>query len=173
MKIRRAGRPAPGGAFFPVGEWRLISLLFLVIVVALLCLARFALGGVAKLWAAENAISTAREAARVGAEMADRSTVYPAGTCMGGQAQAIAAARAYLAAAGKPGTVTAAGPGAIQVTVTITGPSAILSLIDAPPVTATGEATVNLVTGALGTSGAAGSSRGPQGARQRAAGPGG
>ncbi len=151
VRIRQRRFPgSTGGRLIPRGDQGSISLFLIILLPALLCLAGLVIDGGTKLRAAENAISIAQEAARAGAGMVDRSTAYATGRFVVDQAQAIAAARAYLAAAGTPGTVTAAGPNAIRVTVTITEQPAVLSLIGVGPMTSTGQATANLVTGVTG-----------------------
>ena len=79
--------------------------------VALIALAGIVIDGGTKLRAAENADAVAQEAARAGAGMVNQSTAYATGTFVVDRAQAITAARAYLAAGGYQGTVTAKRPG--------------------------------------------------------------
>ncbi len=132
------------------GERGSVTLLFAILFPVLLALAGPLIDGGAKLRAAENATAAAEEAARAGAGMVNRSTAYATGRFTVDQAQAIGAARAYLASAGDPGTVTAAGATAIRVTVTITQPTTVLSVIGIDSMTSTGSATADLVTGVTG-----------------------
>jgi Flp pilus assembly protein TadG len=127
-----------------------ITLMLAALGVALIALAGIVIDGGAKLRAAENADAVAQEAARAGAGMVDQSAAYAHGTFVVDQAQAISAARAYLAAGGFRGTVTASGREAIQVRVTITQPTRVLSIIDINSMTSTGSATASLVTGVTG-----------------------
>ena len=72
--------------------------------------------------------------------------------------QAIAAARAYLAAAatafrpdgGLNGTVAVQGRDSIRVTVTVSEPTSVLSIIGIDSMSSTGAATAALVTGVTG-----------------------
>jgi Flp pilus assembly protein TadG len=127
-----------------------ITLMLAALGVALIALAGIVIDGGAKLRAAENADAVAQEAARAGAGMVNQSTAYANGTFVVDQAQAIAAARAYLAAGRFQGTVTARGREAIRVTVTITKPTSILSIIGIDSMTSAGSATASLVTGVTG-----------------------
>jgi Flp pilus assembly protein TadG len=127
-----------------------ITLMLAALGVALIALAGIVIDGGAKLRAAENADAVAQEAARAGAGMVNQSTAYATGTFVVDQAQAITAARAYLAAGRYQGTVTAKGRDAIQVTVTVTKPTSVLSVIGIDSMTSTGSATASLVTGVTG-----------------------
>jgi Flp pilus assembly protein TadG len=123
--------------------------------VALIALAGIVIDGGVKLRAAENANAVAQEAARAGAGMVNQSTAYSTGTFVVDQAQAIAAARAYLATARVHGTitqstVTAQGREAIRVTVTVTEPTIVLSIIGISSMSSPGTATASLVTGVTG-----------------------
>jgi Flp pilus assembly protein TadG len=127
-----------------------ITLMLAALGVALIALAGIVIDGGTKLRAAENADAVAQEAARAGAGMVDQSTAYAHGTFVVDQAQAISAARGYLTAGGFQGTVTASGRAAIEVRVTITEPTRVLSIIDINSMTSTGSATASLVTGVTG-----------------------
>lgn len=127
-----------------------ITLMLAALGVALIALAGIVIDGGAKLRAAENADAVAQEAARAGAGMVNQSTAYAKGTFVVDQAQAITAARAYLAAGRYQGTVSAQGQQAIQVTVTVTKPTSVLSIIGIDSMTSTGRATASLVTGVTG-----------------------
>lgn len=158
MPIRR-GRPASLNwhALRGLARWRVpagdrgsITLMLTVLFVMLLALAGIVIDGGAKLRAAENASSIAQEAARAGAGMVDRSAAYSTGTFSVDRVQAITAARAYLTRAGYPGTVSTDGADGIRVTVTVTEPTAVLSIIGIKAMTSTGSATADLVTGVTG-----------------------
>ena len=82
--------------------------------------------------------------------MVDRSAAYRSGTFKVDEAQALAAARAYLADAGYSGTVNPDGMQRIRVTVTVTQPTLVLSLIGMDTLTSTGSAVASLVTGVTG-----------------------
>jgi Flp pilus assembly protein TadG len=127
-----------------------ITLMLAALGVALIALAGIVIDGGAKLRAAENANAVAQEAARAGAGMVNRSTAYSTGSFVVDQAQAIAAARAYLAANNLHCCVTAQGTKAIRVTVTITEPTSVLSIIGIDSMSSPGSATASLVTGVTG-----------------------
>jgi hypothetical protein len=124
--------------------------MLLALFVALVALAGIVIDGGAKLNQAENATAIAQEAARAGAGMVNRANAYATGSFTVDQGQAIAAAEQYLASAGCHGTVTPAGNDAIEVTVTVTGPTKVLSIIGIDSMTSTGSATASLVTGVNG-----------------------
>jgi Flp pilus assembly protein TadG len=132
------------------GERGSLTLMLAVLFVALLAMAGIVIDGGAKLNAAENATAIAQEAARSGAGMVNRSSALSTGTFAVDPGQAVAAARAYLARAGYHGNVTLAGNDAIRVTVTVTVPTKVLSLIGIDSMTSTGSATAVLVTGVTG-----------------------
>jgi Flp pilus assembly protein TadG len=135
-----------------------ITLMLAALSVALIALAGIVIDGGAKLRAAENADAVAQEAARAGAGIVNQSTAYSTGTLIIDQSQAIAAARAYLAAAATAylphgrllGTVAAQGRDSIRVTVTVTEPTSVLSIIGIDSMRSTGGATAELVTGVTG-----------------------
>jgi len=122
----------------------------LVLFVALIALAGIVIDGGAKLNQAENASSIAQEAARAGAGMVNQANAYSSGSFTVDQGQALAAARQYLARGGFTGTVMAAGTRSIRVSVTMTAPTRVLSIIGVDSMTSTGSATAELVTGVTG-----------------------
>lgn len=124
--------------------------MLLVLFLALIALAGIVIDGGAKLNQAENANAIAQEAARAGAGNVNQANAYASGKFTVDQAQAIAAARQYLASAGYRGTVSAPTPDTIQVTVTVTSPTRVLSVIGIGSMTSTGSATASLVTGVTG-----------------------
>jgi len=132
------------------GDRGSITLMLAALSVALIALAGIVIDGGAKLRAAENADAAAQEAARAGAGMVNESVAYSTGRFVVDQGQAIAAARAYLAAAGFQGTVAARGLESIRVTVTVTEPTSVLSIIGIDSMSSTGSATASLVTAGKG-----------------------
>ncbi len=132
------------------GDQGSITLMLLALFVALIALAGIVIDGGAKLNQAENATAIAQEAARAGAGMVNQANAYSTGSFTVDQGQAIAAARQYLANAGYQGSVTPVGTESIQVTVTVTGPTRVLSIIGIDSMTSTGSATAALVTGVTG-----------------------
>lgn len=134
------------------GERGSVTLMLLALSLALIALAGIVIDGGAKLNQAENANSIAQEAARAGAGIVNQANAYSTGSFTVDQAAAIAAARQYLAAAGHPcwRCVTAPTPDTIKVSVTITSPTRVLSVIDIDTMTSTGSATASLVTGVTG-----------------------
>ena len=132
------------------GERGSITLMLLVLFVALIALAGVVIDGGAKLNQAENANALAQEAARAGAGQVNRTNAYSTGSFTVDQGQALAAARQYLAAAGYHGSVAPAGTESIQVTVTVTAPTRVLSIIGIDSMSSTGSATASLVAGVTG-----------------------
>ena len=134
------------------GERGSFSLMLVIMAVALLALAGLVVDGGAKLDEAENANAVAQEAARAGAGMVDQGKAYSTGAFAVDPGQAVAAAQAYLASvadAGYRGSVNV-GPESISVTVTVTQPTKILSIIGIDSMTVTRTATAALVTGVTG-----------------------
>jgi Flp pilus assembly protein TadG len=134
----------------PTGERGSVTLMLLVLTLALVALAGIVIDGGAKLDQAENASAVAQEAARAGAGMVNQANAYSTGSFTVDQAQALAAARQYLAAAHYHGTVSAPTADTIQVTVTVTSRTKVLSIIGIDSMTSTGSATASLVTGVTG-----------------------
>jgi Flp pilus assembly protein TadG len=127
-----------------------ITLMLVALFVALIALAGIVIDGGAKLNQAENATAIAQEAARAGAGMVNQAKAYSTGSFTVDQGQAIAAAERYLANAGYHGTVTPVGTESIEVSVTVTAPTRVLSIIGIDSMTSTGSATASLVTGVTG-----------------------
>jgi Flp pilus assembly protein TadG len=132
------------------GDQGSITLMLLALFVALIALAGIVIDGGAKLNQAENATAIAQEAARAGAGMVNQANAYSTGTFTVDPAQAIAAAQQYLANAGYQGTVSQPAADSIQVTVTVTAPTRVLSIIGIDSMTSTGSATASLVTRVTG-----------------------
>jgi Flp pilus assembly protein TadG len=143
-------RSVPAREANTAGERGTITLMLLVMFFALLALAGIVIDGGAKLAQAENANAIAQEAARAGAGMVNQSKALATGSFTVDQAQALAAAQQYLAHLGVQGTAVADGPEAIRVTVTITAPTHVLSIIGIDSMNSTGSATASLVTGVTG-----------------------
>ncbi|MCE7007089.1 hypothetical protein LWC34_30305 [Kibdelosporangium philippinense] len=97
-------------------------------------------GGLA-LAAKVQALGQAQEAARAGAQQIDLAAYRTDGSLRLSPDQASSAARNFLSAAGRSGTVTVAG-NVVHVTVTISQPTQLLGLIgiDSITVTASGQA---------------------------------
>lgn len=128
-----------------------LSLMIVVLFAVLVALAGVVVDGGAKLTADENAVAVAQEAARAGAAVVDRSSAYASGSFVINQGRALAAARRYLTGAGYDHfTLSADGPRAIRVSVTITEPTKFLPLVGIDSFTCSGTATASLVTGVTG-----------------------
>jgi Flp pilus assembly protein TadG len=130
-----------------------LTLMLAVMFVALLALAGVVIDGGAKLAEAENAAAIAQEAARAGAGIVNQATAHETGSFVVSQDQAITAAQAYLASAGVTDYTVGPGPdGAdtIVVTVHLSEPTRVLSIIGIDSMPATGTATANLVSGVTG-----------------------
>ncbi len=93
-------------------------------------------GGLA-LSAKVRAIDDAQAAARAGAQAIDIPLYRQSGQITLDAAQAVADAQGFLAAAGEHGTVTVTGE-TVSVTVTITQPTQILSVVGVDQLTVTG-----------------------------------
>ncbi len=118
-----------------------------VLAFALLVMAGLVIDGTGKLRAARQANAIAEEAARAGADSLNAAAVRSGAPITVDPTAAIAAARAYLVAAGVQGTVSAAGATRIAVAVTIHRPTAILGLVGVDSWTVTGHASANLESG--------------------------
>lgn len=128
-----------------------LTLMLLVLFPVLLAFAGLALDGGAKLNEAERAVAVAQEAARAAVTQADRGTAYASGRVVVSGWQAVAAARAYLLAAGyRNFTVIRLGSQRIEVAVRITRPTVMLRLVGIDTMTSTGTAIATLVSGVTG-----------------------
>ncbi len=134
----------------PGGDRGSLTRLLAVLMVSLLALAGLVIDGGRKLNESATATAIAQEAARAGAGMVDQAAAYRSGTFRVNPAQAVAAAHAYLASAGYHGTVSVTGADQIRVTVTVTRPTLLLSLIGVDSMTSTGTAVASLVSGVTG-----------------------
>jgi hypothetical protein len=129
-----------------------LTLMLAVLFIALVGLAGIVIDGGAKLTAAENANSVAQEAARAGAGIVNRTSAYSGGNFIVARDQAIAAADEYLASAGYSGSARQV-PGRaneIEVTVTLTEPTKVLSIIGISSFTESGRAIAALESGVTG-----------------------
>jgi Flp pilus assembly protein TadG len=117
-----------------------------VIAFVLLLCAGLMVDGGAKIQAYREAYATAEEASRAGAGQMNTARAYTGGRLEIDTAQARAAARAYLSAAGHTGTVSATG-NQVTVTVTVSKPTVLISLIGIGTVTATAAATSRMFHG--------------------------
>jgi len=142
---RSAGTAGPRGS-----DHGSLTLLLVVLMVSLLALAGLIIDGGRRLNESATATAIAQEAARAGAGMVDHAAAYRSGTFQVNPAQAVAAARAYLAAAGYRGSVSRTDNGQIRVTVTVTRPTVLLSLVGVNSMTSTGTAVASLVAGVTG-----------------------
>jgi Flp pilus assembly protein TadG len=127
-----------------------LTLMLAVLMPVLLALAGLVIDGGRKLNQAGRAYAIAQEAARAGAGQVSTSLAYRSGTFRVDQAEAIAAAEAYLSSAGVTGSAGADGTRAIRVSVTITGHTTVLSLIGIQTMSSTGSAVATLVSGVTG-----------------------
>jgi Flp pilus assembly protein TadG len=135
---------------WPWDERGALTLFVAILFPALLAFAGLVVDGGTKLDNYENAATYAQEAARAAAGQVDQSEAYRSSTFVVDQDEAITAAKGYLGAAGVSGTVTVLGSNIIQVTVTITTPTKILSIIGIDTVTSTSTATASLISGVTG-----------------------
>ncbi len=149
---RRSGseRRAPDWALSWRDERGALTLFVAILFPALLAFVGLVVDAGTKLDNYQRAASYAQEAARAGADQVDQSAAYAGATLVVDQPEAIAAARAYLSAVGVAGAVTAVGTDAIRVTVTITTPTKILSIVGIDTVTSASTATASLISGVTG-----------------------
>lgn len=114
-----------------------VTAFVVVIVTAVLAFGGLVLDGGLALAAKVRAIGEAQEAARTGAQEIDLAAYRANGSLRLAPQQASAAARAYLAAAGRSGTVSVAG-NTVTVTITISQPTQLLGLVGVGLITVTG-----------------------------------
>jgi Flp pilus assembly protein TadG len=129
-----------------------LTLFVAILFPALLAFAGLVVDAGTKLDNYENAATYAQEAARAGAGQVNQSEAYSSATFVVDQGQALTAANAYLSAlpSGVSGVATPVGNNAIQVTVTVTSPTEILSIIGIDTVTSQATATASLISGVTG-----------------------
>jgi hypothetical protein len=118
-------------------EAGIVTAFVVIFTLALLVMAGLVLDGGLALAAKVQAIDDAQAAARAGAQAIDIPTYRSTGQITLDAAQATADAQGFLAAAGEHGTVTVAGE-TVDVTVTITQPTQILSVVGVDQLTVTG-----------------------------------
>ncbi len=123
-------------------EAGMVTAFVVIFTLALLVMAGLVLDGGLALSAKVRAIDDAQAAARAGAQAIDIPLYRRSGTITLDPAEAVVDAQGFLAAAGEHGTVTVAGD-TVEVTVAITEPTQILSVVgvDQLTVTGTGSAT--------------------------------
>ena len=123
-------------------EEGMVTAFVVIFALALFAMAGLVLDGGLALAAKVHAIGDAQAAARAGAQAIDIPLYRSTGTITLDPAQAVADAQGFLVAAGEHGTVTVADE-TVAVTVTITQPTQILSVVgvDQLTVTGTGSAT--------------------------------
>jgi hypothetical protein len=146
------GPADPGPADRGPADRGSLTLMLAVLFIALVGLAGIVIDGGAKLTAAENANAVAQEAARAGAGIVNRASAYSGGNFIVARDQAIAAADQYLASAGYRGGARQV-PGRaneIEVTVTLTEPTKVLSIIGISSFTESGRAIAALESGVTG-----------------------
>ncbi|MEO3797826.1 pilus assembly protein TadG-related protein [Nonomuraea sp. B10E15] len=128
------------------GERGSVTVFTAVIAFALLLCAGLMVDGGAKIRAYREAYAASEEAARTGAVQLDTARAYASGQFETDPARASAAARAYLSAAGHTGAVSTTG-NQVRVTVTVSRPTFLLSLIGIDTVTATASAAARMFHG--------------------------
>lgn len=129
------------------GERGSVAAFTAVIGLALLICAGLVVDGGAKIQAYREAYAVAEEAARAGAGQMDVDRAYAAGRFEIDTAKALAAARTYLASGGHSGSVFANRGRTVDVTVTVSRPTMLLSLIGIGSVSATSTASARMFHG--------------------------
>lgn len=114
-----------------------VTAFVVIIVTAVLIFGGLVLDGGLALAAKVRAIGEAQEAARAGAQEIDLAAYRADGTLRLAPQQASAAARAYLASAGRSGTVSVTG-NTVNVTITISQSTQLLGLAGVGTITVTG-----------------------------------
>jgi len=127
------------------GETGSASLLVLPLAFGLLAAAGLVVDGSVTLTAHQQAANEAEQAARAGAQAVNVAAAR-AGRFTPGLTSGQQAAQDYLAATGNPHTVAVSGD-SVDVTVTVTHPTRVLSLIGIGEVTATGHGRSRLTGG--------------------------
>ena len=135
--------PVPAGRR---GERGQVTAFVVLLTSALLLLAGLVIDGGLVLAAKRRAASEAEAAARSGAQAINVRAYRVTGRLVLDQARARAAARAYLRAAGHPGTVRV-GADRVTVTVRATQRLQVLGLAGLGPLTVTGTGTARAATG--------------------------
>lgn len=128
------------------GESGQLSAFVVLLALPLVAVAGLVADGGGVLAAHQQAISTAFEAARAGAQAVDQSVLRSTGMVVLDEPEARAEALSYLAAAGQSGTVSV-GAESVTVTVSMRHSLAVLSALGLGPVTVSGTATATPVQG--------------------------
>ncbi len=115
----------------------MVTAFVVIFTLALLAMAGLVFDGGLALSAKVRAIDDAQAAARAGAQAIDIPLYRQSGQITLDAAQAVADAQGSLAAAGEHGTVTVTGE-TVDVTVTITQPTQILSVVGVDQLTVSG-----------------------------------
>jgi len=126
-----------------------LSAFLVVLVIPLVAVAGLVADGGGVLAAHQEAIATALEAARAGAQAVDLGVLRSSGAVVLDQSEARAEAWSYLSAAGQNGTVVVS-ESEVTVTVTLRHTLAVLSAFGIGPVTVSGTATSTAVQGVEG-----------------------
>ncbi|RBQ13969.1 hypothetical protein DP939_43090 [Spongiactinospora rosea] len=131
-----------------IGEKGSITLFVAVFAFALLVCAGLVVDGGAKIQAYREAYAVAEEAARAGAGQVSLDHAYRhGGRLQIDRAKAMAGVQAYLRSVGHSGDASMPAGGAVQVSVTVSRPTVLLSMIGIGEVTATATATAALLQG--------------------------
>ena len=121
-----------------------------ITVLAVLLMIGLVIDGGTKIRAARNADAIGAEAARAGGQQVTVGAVLAGGGAVISAESAAAAAQAHLDARGVPGAVIVLDATHIEVTVSITEPTVLLSLVGYTSVTGTGTATARVAHGITG-----------------------
>lgn len=103
-----------------------------------------------KLRAGWEAVGIAEEAARAGAGQIDRVAAYRGEKLVVDRGAALRAAQEHLSRTGHRGDVVISGPTSVRVTVTVSKPTWLLSLVGMTTVSMTAHANADLVAGVEG-----------------------
>jgi Flp pilus assembly protein TadG len=154
LTVSRTTRPRRAGDHVP--RWRddrgALTLFIAILFPALLAFAGLVLDTGTKLANYETASTIAAEAARAGADQVNQTQAYSNSTFVVDPSEARTAASEYLAAVPDVSgfTVETVGDTGIRVTVTVTTPTKILSIVGIDTVPATATATASLLSGVNG-----------------------
>lgn len=131
------------------GESGQLSAFVVLLAVPLVAVAGLVADGGGVLAAHQQAISTAFEAARAGAQAIDQSVLRSTGAVVLDVPEARRDALLFLAAAGQSGTVSVSAQ-SVTVTIDVRHSLAVLSALGLGPVTVSGTATATAVQGVGG-----------------------
>lgn len=126
-----------------------LSAFVVALALPLVLVAGLVVDGGSVLAAHQQAVASAFEAARAGAQSIDIDALRSSGAVTLDQSKARSQALAYLAASGESGTVAVQGAD-VTVTVTLRHPLTVLSLLGLGPVAVSGSATATAVQGVGG-----------------------